>query len=431
MSTDGAIGPDYPKQVREWVCGLLLAVPVAILAGSASALFLWSLDRVTGLRFHYPWLLFLLPAGGPLIVWVYARWGGEADRGTNLLLDEIHEPQRGVPLRMAPLVLVTTLLTHLLGGSAGREGTAVQMGGGLAGGFLRLFRLQSRWHRSVLMAGMAAGFGAVFGTPWAGALFAMEVLAIGQFDYRRAGPCVVAAWVGDATCTAWGIVHTAYSIGDTVIPSGDSIALFYSILFGKVLLLGVGCGCVARLFVLGMKGARQAFSSSVKPWLLRPVVGGTFVVLGALVLGTRSYLGLGVTSPVVGEVTLLSCFQSGGAEVWSWLWKLLFTVVTLAAGFKGGEVTPLFFVGAAFGNTLAALLNAPVDLFAGLGFLAVFAGASNTPIACAVMGLELMGVSHSPWFALVCALSYLASGNAGLYSAQRTTRAKLWCLRPK
>ncbi len=404
---------------------LALTAPVGVMAGSASALFLWSLDRVTALRFAFPWLLLLLPAIGPVIVWLYQKHGRGAGRGTDLLLDEIHTPGAGVPVRMAPLVLLTTLLTHLFGGSAGREGTALQMGGGLAAGFIRWARIPERHRAMLLQAGVAAGFGAVFGTPLAGAVFAIEVLAIGQVRHGLLVPCLFAGLIGDLTCSAWGIHHTSYHIDVIAEPESFGFRIFDVVLLAKSVFVGAAAGLVAMLFSdLAHAVEKQLKMRVRRPWM-RPVVGGLVVIGLAYALGTRAYLGLGVSSPYPEDVTLLSCFHEGGATGWSWLWKILFTVVTLGSGFKGGEVTPLFFIGAALGNALSGPMGAPPDLLAGLGFVAVFAGASNTPLACTLMGIELFGAAHAPYLAVACFVAYIFSGHSGIYGSQRCAGPKM------
>jgi H+/Cl- antiporter ClcA len=409
--------------LRNTIRWSLLVVPVGILAGSASAFFLWSLDEVTSLRWQQGWLLYLLPVAGAGVAWVYHHWGRNSAAGNNLILEQIHAPGGGVPVRMAPLVLGGTLLTHLCGGSAGREGTAVQMGGSIASLFARWLRMKGEDLQVLLLGGVAAGFGAVFGTPLAGAVFALEVLVIGRFHHRALLPVLVAGLVGDTTCTAWGIAHTRYCIS---FPSTHGASAAHDIaLFGKVALAAIAFGLVSRLFVeivhLMQGGLRRLTPAA---WL-QPVVGAAILIALVWLVGTRDYLGLGVQGGPPGSITILSAFTPGGATSLSWAWKLVFTAITIAAGFKGGEVTPLFFIGATLGHALAVLLGAPVDLFAGLGFVAVFAGATNTPIACTIMAVELFGAQHVVLFALACIVAYYCSGHSGIYPAQRLGSCKL------
>lgn len=405
--------------LRQLCVWLLLVAPVGLLAGSGSAFFLWSLDRATQLRFEHPWLLFLLPAAGIGMAWVYHLYGKSVERGTNLLIDEIHEPGGGVPARITPLILGTTLVTHLFGGSAGREGTAIQMGGGLASACAGIFRIHDKHRRMLLMAGVAAGFGSVFGVPLAGAIFAMEVLTLGRIQYEMLIPCVLAAFIGDITCSAWGAHHLGITLSSQLPPSRLTFGHLDLVILGKVALAGAAFGLCAQLFARATHGIGAGFKRFVSIFWLRAAIGGTLVIGLAYALGTRTYLGLGTWSPNPHDITIGTLFQAGGAEPWSWFWKLLFTAITLGAGFKGGEVTPLFFIGGALGNTLAGLLGMPVDLGAALGFVAVFAGASNTPLACTLMGIEIFGSEHAVLFALACFMSYYFSGHAGIYTAQR------------
>ena len=399
---------------------LALIIPMAMAVGSAVAFFLWSLDAVTGVRFDHPWLLYLLPIAGFLVGLLYHHYGRSAEGGNNLIIEQIHQPGGGVPRRMAPLILFGTLVTHLFGGSAGREGTAVQMGGSIASGFCRLLRLEVATVRIMLMGGVAAGFGAVFGTPIAGAVFALEVLIIGRIRYEALIPCFIAAVVGDWTCHAWGIGHTHYAIA--YLANERPPAAFFHLepwLLFKVVLASAAFG-VASTFFAELSHRIGAIFKRLIPYApLRPAVGGAFVVGLFFLAGTADYLGLGVWSRDPHAITIPSFFTSAEIHPWSWLWKIAFTVVTLGAGFKGGEVTPIFFIGAALGNALAGLLGAPPDLFAALGFVAIFAGATNTPLACTLMGIELFGATHSVYIATACFLAFLFSGRSSIYTSQR------------
>ena len=410
------------RRVVWWSLRLL---PMAMAVGSASALFLWSLDRATRARFDHPWLLYLLPLGGLLVALLYQAVGGKSEGGTNLLVDEIHEPGGGVPRRMAPLILLGTIATHLFGGSAGREGTAVQMGGSIASTFAKAFRLPRPELRILLMAGVAAGFGAVFGTPLAGAVFALEVLVIGRIQYDALLPCLFAALVGNWSCEAWGIVHTRYDVSfmkDVLIPSQGFH--FDPWLLGKVLLASVAFGLCASFFARASHWLGGTMKQLCPSALLRPVIGGVVVIALVHLLGTREFLGLGVWSPNPQDLTIPAIFQSGRIVGWAWFWKLPFTVITLSCGFKGGEVTPLFFIGAALGSALSGMMGAPNDLFAALGFVAIFAAAANTPLACTLMGIELFGAQNAGYLAIACFVAYACSGQSGIYRSQRLAVAK-------
>lgn len=411
--------------VLKWT---ILAGLIGLAVGSACALFLGSLEMATDFRHGHPWLLYLLPLGGLVIGGLYHLLGKSVEAGNNLIMDEIHAPGGGVPARMAPLVLIGTVGTHLFGGSAGREGTAIQMGGAIASAIARssFFKwLNQTDSRTMLIAGVAAGFGGVFGTPLTGAVFALEVLAIGRMSYDALIPSLIASVVSDWACQAWGIHHTGYIVASLHTPAADGlIAHLDWLLVLKVTLAGAAFGLASMLFAELTHGLGRLFKKIVHIPMLRPVLGGVIVIAMVYLLGSRDYLGLGVTNPT-GGVSILSCFTDGGATPWSWWWKLLFTAVTLGAGFKGGEVTPLFFIGAALGNTCAWVLGAPVDLFAAIGFVAVFAGATNTPLACTIMGIELFGPQHVVYLAIGCFMAYLFSGHSGIYLSQRIGTPKL------
>jgi len=394
----------------------LLALPVAIATGSACALFLWSLDAATETRAAVPWLLYLLPLAGVLVGYVYHTIGAKAEGGNNLILEQIHESGHGVPRRMAPLILVSTVITHLFGGSAGREGTAVQMGGSIASALAPWFHLGPVDVRLMLMTGVAAGFGAVFGTPVAGAVFAVEVLMVGKMRFEGLVPCLVAALIGDYCCLAWGAEHIHYHVAST---QGGNMLNVDVVLLAKVAVAAVVFGLASRFFSESLHGISSLYKKLCPFAPLRPAIGGVLVIGLVFALGTRQYLGLGVTSAIPGDVSIVSLFQTAESYPWVWWWKLVFTVVTLGAGFKGGEVTPLFFIGAALGNAVAGVLDAPLGLFAALGFVAVFAGATNTPLACLIMGVELFGPANVLYLAVACYIAFYVSGHTGIYSSQR------------
>ncbi|TCP65845.1 voltage-gated chloride channel family protein [Sphingomonas sp. PP-CE-1G-424] len=404
---------DHAVSVMRWA---LILVPMAALVGTLCAAFLWSLDAATRLRFAAPWLVYLLPVGGFVVGLLYQLIGRSVEGGNNLIVEQIHEPGGGVPLRMAPLIFFGTVVTHLFGGSAGREGTAVQLGGSLASGVGRALKLDADGTRILLMGGIAAGFGAVFGTPIAGAVFALEVLAIGRVEYRALVPCLVAALVGDGTCLAWGIHHGVYRIA-TLVPVD-------ALLVAKAGIAGVAFGLVGLVFAEANHALGGWLKRVVPYGPLRPVLGGIAVIALVHLFGTRDYLGLGTLAATPGGLTLASFF---GPEThpWSWALKLLFTVVTLSAGFKGGEVTPLFFIGAALGNALAPMFGVPIDVFAAIGFVALFAGAANTPLACTFMGIELFGAAYAVPIAVACFVAYLCSGHNGIYLSQRVAVPKV------
>ena len=390
---------------------LLRWIPIAILVGlaggSSSALLLWSLDWATRTRESHRWLIALLPLAGLAVGLLYRYFGSAVEAGNNLILDVIHseveEPQRTVPFRMAPLVLAGTFLTHLFGGSAGREGTAVQAAAALADQLGPWFRLDARARRILLMSGISAGFGSVFGAPLSGAVFGLEVLAIGMVEYEAIAPCFVAAFVGDLTTRAWGIHHAVYRVTGTPAMSARGVA--------EAAVAGIAFGLAAMLFAQMTHWIGNGFRQTLRWSPLRPAVGGAFVAAAVFAMHNTRYIGLGL--PTIAE----SFAVREPAHVW--LLKLVFTAVTLGAGFKGGEVTPLFFVGAALGSTLSGVIGLPVSLLAGMGLVAVFAGAANTPIASALMAMELFGAEAGAYAAIACVFSYLFSGHAGIYTSQR------------
>lgn len=383
---------------------VVLGSLVGASCGGASALFLWLLARATAFRELHEQLVYALPLAGLAIGFVYERFGQAIKAGNNLIIDTIHDDGPEVPLRMTPMVLLGTVLTHLFGGSAGREGTAVQMGASLADALSWRLKLDRPLRRQLLIAGAAGGFGSVFGTPFAGALFGLEFIVRGRIEYGALAPALAAALVGDLTTSALGIQHTPY-------PAVHALALSPLVL-AKWLVFAVAVAAVTLVFVELLQLLKRRGEQLVPRLPQRMFLGGIAVVAAWKLVGSSDYLGLGVPS-------IVRAFSDPGLPVEAFALKLLFTVITLGAGFLGGEVTPLFFIGAALGNVLARLLGLPLDLGAGVGLAAVFGAAANTPLALTVMAVELLGASILPHAAIVCVLAYALTGRRGIYSAQR------------
>ncbi|TVR43731.1 MAG: voltage-gated chloride channel protein [Planctomycetota bacterium] len=399
---------------------LLAIVLLGSLAGSACALFLHLLDYAQASREAKPWLLYLLPLAGAAIVLMYQYWGGYAAAGMGSLQRAAEDPQaQPVPARrMAPLILLTTVLTHLFGGSAGREGTAVQMGGSIASAVnrLRAFQRNPRARRMLLCCGMAAGFSGLFGTPLAATIFAVEVARLGRLRWPILLPALLSALLSNAISHAWGASHALYPQIFAELSPSSWWAQFFSNGLLSVVVVALGAALAARLYLFLHHGVESNLRRLVSRAWLRPVIGGLLVIALVWVSGSRDYLGLGVTHADPEATSITSAFSEDGATHSSWLWKIVFTAVTLGSGFKGGEVTPLFFIGATLGHSLALMLGLSLALAAGLGMMAVFAAASRCPLACAVMGAELFGWSCLPLLLPCCYAAVALAARQGIYS---------------
>jgi H+/Cl- antiporter ClcA len=403
--------PEQFLLFAELVRWIPVSALVGAMAGTASALLLASLEYATDVRGRHVWLILLLAPAGWLVGQMYKRLGASVEAGNNLILEETHDPKATIPLRMTPLILIGTFMTHLFGGSAGREGTAIQTGASLADQLARPLRMSPRDRRILLMTGISAGFGSVFGTPLAGAIFGLEVLAIGTISYEAIAPCFMASFFGDLATRAWHIHHTVYRVSD--VPAMNLRGVMYS------MVAGVAFGLVGMVFARLTHAVSHIARRYIKNPTLRPVAGGLLVTGAVFGFGTShtlQYIGLGIPQIVAAFQTKVLPYDFAA--------KTLFTAVTLGSGFKGGEVTPLFYIGATLGNALSHVIPLPSSLLAGMGFVAVFAGAANTPIASTFMAVELFGGEAGAYAGIACVIAYLFSGHVGIYNAQRVGKSK-------
>lgn len=391
----------YPSipYISKWLCINLI---IGVCIGSASAGFLISLDWATNFRESHTWIIAFLPIAGLLVGLMYYYFGKDVEAGNNLLIDTIHQPKQTIPFHMAPFVYLGTIITHFFGGSAGREGTALQMAGAIADQFSKPLRLSKSDRSILIIAAVAGGFGSVFGTPLAGAIFGLEFFLLGKIRYNAIFPAFITAIIADIVTKLWQANHTHYVISS--IPDVSLLNIFYAIIVGII------CGICAATFSKSLHKTGQFFKSKIAFPPLRPFVGGIIIAVAVFAIGTTKYIGLGIP-------TIVQSFESQ-LPAYDFALKMIFTIITLSVGFKGGEVTPLFFIGATLGNALGLIIPLPTSLLAGMGFVAVFAGATNTPIACTIMAIELFGVECGVYVAIACIVAYLVSGNSSIYMKQ-------------
>ncbi len=380
---------------------IVLAVGMGLLVGGYSTLFAWVLGKATAYREQHSWLLYLLPVGGLVIVWLYRRAKMTVDRGTNLVINSIHAKDE-VPGVMALLIFVSTIITHLFGGSAGREGAALQMGGSIGNVVSRILHKNEQETKLLIMCGMSAAFAAVFGTPMAAAVFSMEVISVGIMHYSALVPCMFASLVASRFAATMGIAPEVFQIQE--IPTLTPVTGI------KTCLLALCCAGLSIAFCIFLHMVGHLYRQYLKNPYLRVVAGGLLVIALTLLVGTRDYSGAGnalIERAIEGEVVPVA-----------FLLKMLFTALTLGAGFKGGEIVPSFCIGATFGCLFGQLVGLSPSLCAAVAMAAVFCGVTNCPITTLFISFELFGFAGVPYFMIAISVSYLLSGYKGLYSDQ-------------
>ena len=389
----------------KWVVFSILSGSVI---GTVGTLFHFALSFVTLVREKNPWLIWLLPVGGLLIVGAYQLLHNEKDTGTNLVLSAIQSGDR-LPLRMAPLIFLSTLITHLFGGSAGREGAALQLGGSIGNGIGRLFRFDEKDKHILIMCGMSAAFSSLFGTPMAAAIFSMEVVSVGIMHYAALVPCVIASLVAHGIATSFGVSAESFPLAQ--IPAftiGSAV---------RISALAILCALVSILFCVLLHQAEYLYKRLFKNAYVRIFVGGCLVVLLTLLVGSQRYNGAGID-------VITACMRDQTVSPESFLLKMIFTALTLGAGYKGGEIVPSFFTGAALGCLFGNLIGFSPTLCTAVGMSAIFCGVTNCPITSLLISFELFGYEGMPYFLLAVAFSYMLSGYFGLYKSQKIIYSK-------
>jgi H+/Cl- antiporter ClcA len=388
----------------KWVIFSILVGTVVGLCGTA---FYYGMSYVTGLRTAHPWLIFLLPVGGLAIVGLYRVFRDEKDTGTNLVISAIHSGDE-LPFKMAPLIFVSTLITHLFGGSAGREGAALQMGGSIGNTLGKLFRFDEKDKHVMIMCGMSAAFSALFGTPMAAAIFPMEMVSVGVMYYIALVPCVISSLVAHGIAVYFGVANEMFLI--------EEIPAFGIITAVKISVLAVLCALLSILFCVILHQTEELYKHFFKNPFVRVFAGGCVVVLLTLLVGSQSYNGTGIN-------IIEQCID-GSVRPEAFLLKMIFTAATLGAGYKGGEIVPSFFTGAAFGCLFGNLIGFSPTLCTAVGMTSVFCGVTNSPITSLLISFELFGYDGMPYFLLAISFSYMLSGYFGLYRSQKIVYSK-------
>lgn len=392
------------KLLMRWI---LFSILSGLSIGLIGTFFFYCMKYATDARASYPWLLFFLPVGGVLIVASYRFMHDEKDSGTNLVLSAIHSGE-SIPLKMAPLIFLSTVLTHLFGGSAGREGAALQLGGSIGNSLGRQLGFDQKDQHIMIMCGMSAAFSALFGTPMAAAIFSMEVVSVGIMHYSALVPCVISSLIAKGIAGYFSIVPEQFVIG--------SIPDFHFMTGAKTVLLAISCAGVSVLFCIALHTSEHLYQKYLKNPYLRILAGGAILILLTLLVGSQDYNGAGM--PIIE-----ACFENEYVP-YGFLLKILFTAATLGAGYKGGEIVPSFFIGATFGCLFGNLLGFAPSLCTAVGMGAVFCGVTNCPITSLLICFELFGFEGMPYFLLSIAISYMLSGYYGLYHSQKIVYSK-------
>lgn len=392
----------YAVTLLKW---MVLGGVIGLVGGIIGSLFHIGVDTATQARLAHPWVLYLMPVGGLAIVGLYRLTKTEG-KGTNDIIASVHFGEQ-VPGMLVPVIFVSTVITHLCGGSAGREGAALQIGGGIGYQAGRLLRLGEKDLPLATLCGMSGVFAALFGTPLTATVFALEVISVGVLYYAGLVPCLTAALTGYLVSVLMGVPPTRFTVA---VPGLEVRTMLL------VIVLALLCAVVSILFCRGLHGVEHLLKRTLKNPYLRVAVGAA-VLIGLTLLTNGDYNGAGME--VIGRAI------AGQADPWAWVWKLLFTAITIGCGFKGGEVVPSFFVGAAFGCVAAGWLGLPAGFGAAMGLVSVFCGAVNCPLASIILSVELFGSGDLLYFAMACSISYLISGYCGLYSSQTILYSKL------
>ena len=389
---------------------VLLAVVVGIIVGAIDALFGRVLLFITDFRTeHYKILLPFLPIAGLLITYMYNKCSKESLKGMSLVLETTQEKREGIPKALIPLVMIGTWITHLFGGSAGREGVAVQIGATLSHNISKKLNLPNNG-KVMAIVGMSAGFGGLFQTPLAALFFAIEVITVGVLEYEALLPAFVGAYVASTTSHLLGLEKFFVNINDT-IPIDEKAVV-------KIIILGIAFGLAGKAFSYSLSKLKVFIGNKFKnPYVRIGVVSIPLAVLLFIVLGGR-YCGLGTN-------IINNCFNDGTVYSYDFILKIAFTVITLSIGFQGGEVTPLFAIGASLGYVLGGVMGLNPVVTASLGYAAVFGSATNTLIAPMLIGLEVFGSQNMTMFVVVCIIAYVLNGNKSIYSAQEIFKGRL------